>query len=101
MYENLPDLLSNSPCPPKLQNGEPLSNAYQSALDSNLLPILSEQAVSQSRAIATIPQLVLDHQIYEPSRAMRSIQYVFEQNVVRTWNDKILNLSTEPSHLTE
>lgn len=101
VYENLPDLLSNSPCPPKLQNGEPLSNAYQSALDSNLLPILSEQAVSPSRAIATIPQLVLDHQIYEPSRAMRSIQYVFEQNVVRTWNDKILNLSTEPSHLTE
>ena len=28
--------------------------------------------------------------MYEPSRIMRSIQYIFDQNVLRVWNDAIL-----------
>lgn len=28
--------------------------------------------------------------MYEPSNVMRGIQYIFDQNVIRVWNDKIL-----------
>lgn len=41
----------------------------------------------------TVPQAVLDTTMYEPSRIMRSIQYVFDQNVVRIWNDEVLSIA--------
>ena len=37
-----------------------------------------------------VPQVVLDKSMYEPSRIMRSIQYIFDQNVLRIWNDAVL-----------
>ena len=29
--------------------------------------------------------------MYNPSRIMKSIQYIFENNVIRIWNDEILS----------
>lgn len=40
--------------------------------------------------LAKVPEIVLDTEMYEPSRQMRAIQYVLEQNVIRTWRDEIL-----------
>ena len=37
-----------------------------------------------------VPRVVLDKSMYEPSRIMRSIQYIFDQNVLRIWNDAVL-----------
>ena len=31
-------------------------------------------------------------EMYDPSRIMKSVQYVWEQNVIRIWRDEILNL---------
>ena len=52
------------------------------------LPILS-RASSKEWGLAVVPQVVLDRSMYEPSRIMRSIQYIFDQNVLRVWNDAI------------
>jgi len=48
--------------------------------------------------LATIPEWVLGTEIYKPSRIMRSIQYIWEQNVIRIWNDEVLHeeISKEP-----
>lgn len=31
--------------------------------------------------LATVPQLVLEKDMYDPSRIMKSIQYIFENNI--------------------
>ena len=36
--------------------------------------------------------LYIDRSMYEPSRIMRSIQYIFDQNVLRVWNDAVLSI---------
>ena len=41
--------------------------------------------------VAKVPQLVLETDMYNPSRIMKSIQYIFENNVIRIWNEEILS----------
>lgn len=41
--------------------------------------------------LATVPQLVLGTEMYEPSRIMKSIQYIFDDNIIRIWKDEILD----------
>lgn len=40
--------------------------------------------------VAKVSQLVLEKDMYAPSRIMKSIQYIFENNVIRIWSDDIL-----------
>lgn len=51
--------------------------------------------------VAKVPQLVLETDMYNPSRIMKSIQYIFDNNVIRIWNDDILtaNFSDESHRL--
>lgn len=60
------------------------------------LPLLKSYITSRKTKndmkLATVPELVLDREMYEPSKIMRSIQYIFDNNVVRIWNDEILKL---------
>ena len=40
-----------------------------------------------------VPMEVLDEKnIYAPSRAMKSIQYLLDKGVVRVWNDAVLSI---------
>lgn len=41
-----------------------------------------------------ISRYVPDTYMYSPSRIMRSIQYLTDVNVIRIWNDKVMNLHT-------
>lgn len=43
------------------------------------------------KVLASVPRIVFDTEMYEPSRNMRSVQYVLEQNVIRFWRDAILD----------
>ena len=38
---------------------------------------------------------ILDTTMYQPSRVMRSIQYLFETNVIRVWNEDALDAATK------
>ena len=40
---------------------------------------------------AALPTWVFGTEIYEPSRIMKAIQFVWEQNVIRIWNDDVLS----------
>ena len=58
-------------------------------IDNHLMPQIKETK------LPVIPEWVLGTQIYEPSRTMKAIQYVWEQNVIRIWNDDVFDLSYE------
>lgn len=53
------------------------------------LPTLSHN-ISKTHEVITKPQVVLDKSMYKSSRIMRQIQYFFDQNIIRIWNDDIL-----------
>ena len=60
-----------------------------------LIPILTQyaEAIEEGKkmSLVTVPQLVLGTEIYKPSLVMKKIQYIFENNVIRIWNDEILS----------
>lgn len=89
IFENTRRLLEGSPYLPK---GESMIKRYSKLSNHRSLPILNELAVDDG-SLAAVPELVLDRAMYEPSRIMRSIQYIFDQNVVRIWKDEVLSLT--------
>ena len=84
IYEDLPSLL-------KERELELYKNFF-TAYESGLTPLLSQYAVKKQKNITlpTVPKLVCGTEMYDPSRIMRSVQYIFEQNVIRIWRDEIL-----------
>lgn len=91
IFDNMESLLKSSPYPPLLCNGDSMLVRFRTLADKEKLPILSRN-VNKIRKLATVPQIVLDKSMYEPSRVMRSVQYIFDQNVLRVWNDTVLNI---------
>lgn len=91
-YKDIKSLIKSSPIPPQVSDGSSILKRYSTALDQGLIPKLSHKANKKWDTVV-IPEIVLDKSIYQPSRIMRSIQYVFDNNVVRIWIDKILSLN--------
>lgn len=56
----------------------------------NQLPLLSGRTNEGEYAIERASEIVYDKKMYQSSRIMRSMQYVFEGNVVRIWRDELL-----------
>lgn len=91
-FENIESLLDFSPIPPQLSSGESMLTHYREISSrGKQIPLLSRKS-SEIMKQAIVPQVVLDRSMYEPSRIMRSIQYIFEQSVVRIWNDDVLTI---------
>lgn len=91
VFNNMESLLKTSPFPPQLTGGVSMLTRYSSLAKEERLPILSRN-VNKKWDLAMVPQVVLDKSMYEPSRVMRSIQYIFDQNVLRVWNDAVLSI---------
>lgn len=91
VFNNMESLLETSPFPPQLTSGVSMLTRYSSLAKEERLPILSRN-VNKKWDLAMVPQVVLDRSMYEPSRVMRSIQYIFDQNVLRVWNDAVLSI---------
>lgn len=95
IFKDTETLLSSSPVRPKCSKGSPLLEHYKLACSNGRTPILASQSSNTNMTLVTIPEIVLDRSMYEPSRIMRSIQYIFDQNVIRVWKDSILSTSFE------
>ena len=52
-------------------------------------------ASSKKKSSKTISEVVTDTSIYKPSKLMLSVQYLFDKNVIRTWNDSILHYNED------
>ncbi len=76
-----------------LEKAEPrLLDRYKEAKEGNRILMISQDDTDEIaiKEDSIIPQWMLGTEIYEPSRILRSIQYVWEQNVIRVWNDAVL-----------
>lgn len=91
VFNNMESLLETSPVPPQLADGGSMLTRYLSLTKEERLPILSRN-VNKKWDLATVSQVVLDRSMYKSSYIMRSIQYIFDQNVVRVWNDAVLSI---------
>ena len=89
VFKDMESLLESSPCPPLLRGGDSMLARFNAMTEEEKLPVLSRKA-NKEWELATVPQVVLDRSMYEPSRIMRSIQYIFDQNVLRVWNEAVL-----------
>ena len=76
-----------------LEDHEPeLLHKYLIEKDHHSLPLLGAYT-SKNDSIqksATIPEWMYGTEIYQQSRIIKAIQYVLEQNVIRIWNDDLL-----------
>ena len=100
IFEDMKSMFESSPVPPQLVDGSSMIVRYSKLAKEMKLPILSRNSNQKWERI-TIPQIVLDRSMYDPSRVMRSVQYIFDQNVLRVWNDAILVIedNNEPKAL--
>lgn len=75
-----------------LEAEEPLLlSAYEKQVNSNQIPMVKNYLSKDSKAeFTTVPQWIGGTEMYEPSRIVKSVQYVWEQNVIRIWNDNVL-----------
>lgn len=96
-YPNVTTLLKEH-CPE-------LKNAYLSSQKSGMLPLLSDLSIKSKTELSEISeQYFPDTDIYEPSKKLRAIQYMLEQNIIRLWYDDLLapkTLTTEKSYNIE
>lgn len=94
VYKDVKSLLQSSPILPRLSDGASLLAHYLTAADDGKIPILSRKS-NKKWKLATVPEVVLDKSMYMPSRIMRSIQYIFDKNVLRVWDDGIFSKDNE------
>ena len=88
-YETVRCLLQDSPSPPTQLDGKLLLENYdKKQIDGALLVLADSQ--KELNDVAVAPELFLDRTMYKSSRIMRSVQYLFDGNVVRIWRDEIL-----------
>ncbi|WP_131026647.1 hypothetical protein [Lactobacillus delbrueckii] len=70
---------------------------YSSMSQKGNIPILTHKEY-RKQELTAMSEIVLDRSMYEPSRIMRSIQYIFDQNILRVWKDEVLSISeTSPN----
>ena len=71
----------------------PLLRRFLTACEKQSIPLIGTFAMTERKTneLAVIPKWMSGTEIYDPSRIMRSIQYVWEQDVIRIWNDEILD----------
>lgn len=71
------------------------------------IPLLSMPGGQQKRLneenpiIPSIPEYCTDKSMYDASRTMRSLQYLFDDNVIRVWNDDVFNKYKERTSLLQ
>ena len=58
-----------------------------------MIAILSKIGEDAEKRI--IPKIVFDTEMYRPSSIMKSFQYIFEQKVLRRWDDVVLNYNAK------
>lgn len=70
-----------------------LVNQLETEINRHALPLIENHLMTKGSSpnFALVPKWVLGAEIYEPSRIMKAIQYIWEQNVIRIWDENILH----------
>lgn len=59
----------------------------------NLALLSKRNSLAKRNESLVIPEDLTDRSMYAPSRIMRSIQYLFDDDVIRVWRDSVLDSS--------
>lgn len=89
VYQDLKTLLAQSPIKPMSIDGNKIKDIFSEDNNDTVSKKLSAK-IDELCETATVSQIVLDKEIYNASRIMRCLQYTFDQQVVRVWNDDVL-----------
>lgn len=81
--------------------GTRFEHSFLEAVGKGQLPLLAGHSDGRRAKLANVPRVVLDTEMYEPSRIMRAVQYVFDKGVVRIWNDDVLKLGHDSHEVEE
>lgn len=105
-YKTVEALLSASATKPHFSEKDTLESKkllknFRQISSKGGLPVLSSERKKNKMELAKVPELVLDMDMYDPSRIMRSIQYIFDRNIIRIWKDEILNLPTKAKQIDD
>lgn len=76
-----------------LEQKEPtLLNGFHDKSKEGLIPLIApiNKPKKTPKSEIALPEWMFGTEIYEPSRIMRAVQYVWEKNVIRIWNDDVL-----------
>ena len=70
-----------------------LLKCFKAIYKNGDIPIIGNSVDEKNDCFESIiiPQWMFGTEMYCPSRMMRSVQYIWEQNVIRIWNDAVLN----------
>lgn len=86
VFQNVDALLKND-CPFLYENYLKLC-----AEEKNSLSVLN---ISTLQSDTEIAKFVAETYMYNPSRVMKTLQYLTEVHVIRVWNDKVLNVGSQ------
>lgn len=87
VYDSVHSLLTQTPFKVFSLKDVPVAKAYEQQLMADNLPLLSSANVPEA---VVSPLILEDREMYSPSRVFRSIQYLFDQGVIRIWSDDFL-----------
>ncbi len=67
---------------------------FLTASDKKEIPLIGKKPLNSrsKKGVAAVPEWVYGTKMYRQSRVIRAIQYVWEQNVIRIWNDGVLQI---------
>ena len=76
-----------------LEQKEPeLINYFKIENEKHTIPLIGKDIIDKnSFDLQSIPKWIFGTEIYDPSRIMKKIQYVWENNVIRIWNENVLD----------
>ena len=77
-----------------------LYERYLLAEKNHSIPLLEGSSKKQI-TLSTVPKWVLGTDIYNDSRIMKSIQYAWQQNVIRIWNDDVFEKTSKSTNRIE
>jgi hypothetical protein len=72
---------------------------YKRLLSNNSERTMLINGKEKSTSMVLFPQYIADTSMYKPSRVIRSLQYLTKANVIRTWNDALLDSTSSPKSL--
>lgn len=76
-----------------------LLDRFLLSLQSGSIHILNNPEFSSHNNLPSIPSVVFETEAYKTSRIMRSIQYIYDKNVIRIWRESLLSEDFNNSNL--
>jgi hypothetical protein len=71
--------------------------------ENGTLLITGKQSFDEAKEtdVDLVPQWVIGTEMYEASRIMRAIQYLWDDNIIRIWNDDVLSQGKNTATINE